>query len=267
MVAITGAGVSTECGIPDYRDSRGEWKRKPPLRYQEFVATREARRRYWARAMLGFPIVRDALPGRAHFALAVLEKAGLLHHVITQNVDRLHQKAGATRVIDLHGRLDRVVCLACGERTSRDSYQHRLEAANPGFVALPVLAGPDGDAELELDASRFEVPDCLGCAGVLKPDVVFFGESVPSERVDQVMGLIDEAELLLVAGTSLMVWSGYRFVKRARERGMNVVAINLGTTRADSELTLKIEADAGAALERVARALAPEPGGPLPRES
>jgi NAD-dependent SIR2 family protein deacetylase len=256
LVAITGAGVSTESGIPDYRDERGDWKRKPPIRYQEFVSSPVARRRYWARSMHGFPVVRNAQPGRAHLALAALERAGRLRYLITQNVDGLHQKAGASRVLDLHGRLDSVFCLDCSELSSRDEYQGRLHAANSGFAPVPASAAPDGDADLEsADESRFEVPGCPRCGGLLKPDVVFFGESVPRERVEEGMSRVDEADLLLVAGTSLMVWSGYRFVKRARERGIDVAAVNLGKTRADRELSLKIEADVGETLEQVARAL------------
>jgi NAD-dependent SIR2 family protein deacetylase len=256
VVAITGAGVSTECGIPDYRDARGEWKRRPPLRYQQFVSSAEARRRYWLRSMLGFPLVRDAAPGRAHHALAALERSGRLHHLITQNVDGLHQKAGASRIIDLHGRIDRVLCLGCGERGDREALQDRLRAANPAFEPLPAIAAPDGDADLDRPGEAgFEVPGCLRCEGVLKPDVVFFGESVPRERVTEALGLVDEADLLLVAGTSLMVWSGYRFVKRARERGVDVAALNLGRTRADGELALKIVADAGEVLARVVLSL------------
>jgi NAD-dependent SIR2 family protein deacetylase len=256
LVALTGAGVSTESGIPDYRDERGEWKRNPPLRYQEFVGNERARRRYWARAMAGFPVVRDAGPGRAHRALAALEESGRLHSLITQNVDGLHQKAGARKVVDLHGRLDRVRCLDCGEISSRDEFQVRLQEANPAWLSLAGSAAPDGDADIpNADYSLFEVPGCLDCSGLIKPDVVFFGESVPRERVDEAMSLVDEADLLLVAGSSLMVWSGYRFVKRARERGTEVVAVNLGKTRADDELAFKLRADVGATLERIARAV------------
>lgn len=261
MVALTGAGVSTEAGIPDYRDERGEWKRNPPLRYQEFVGSEIARRRYWARAMAGFPVVRDAAPGRAHRALAELEESGRLHHLITQNVDGLHQKAGTRRVVDLHGRLDGVRCLDCGDASARDDLQERLQAANPEWSALSASAAPDGDADLAIvDYERFEVPGCLRCSGPLKPDVVFFGEAVPRDRVDQAMARLDEADLLLVAGSSLMVWSGYRFVKRARERGIDVVAVNRGRTRADGELALKVESDCGATLDRVARVLVPSAG-------
>jgi NAD-dependent SIR2 family protein deacetylase len=258
LVALTGAGVSTESGIPDYRDERGEWKRNPPLRYQEFVGSERARRRYWARAMAGFPVVRDAGPGRAHRALAALEESGRLHHLITQNVDGLHQKAGSRKVVDLHGRLDRVRCLDCGAAASRDEFQDRLQAANPAWLSLARSAAPDGDADLpSVDYSLFEVPGCLDCSGLIKPDVVFFGEAVPRDRVEEAMSLVDAADLLLVAGSSLMVWSGYRFVKRARERGTEVVAVNLGKTRADDELAFKLSADVGETLERVARALAP----------
>jgi NAD-dependent SIR2 family protein deacetylase len=253
LVALTGAGVSTESGIPDYRDERGEWKRTPPLRYQEFVGSDRARRRYWARAMAGFPALRDAEPGRAHRALARLEESGRLHHLITQNVDGLHQKAGARKVSDLHGRLDRVQCLNCREVAPRDEYQDRLEKANPAWLSLSVSAAPDGDADLEdADYAGFHVPACSRCSGVLKPDVVFFGESVPRERVGEVFSRVDEADLLLVAGSSLMVWSGYRFVRRARERGIEVAVINLGRTRADGEVTLKLQADCGETLEAVA---------------
>lgn len=256
LVVLTGAGVSTESGIPDYRDERGEWKRNPPLRYQEFVGRESGRRRYWARAMAGYSVVREAVPGRAHRALASLESSGRLHHLITQNVDGLHQKAGATRVIDLHGRLDRVRCLDCGEVSSRDEHQTRLEEANPGFRSGAALAAPDGDADLDgIDYEKFRVPACRCGSGLLKPDVVFFGESVPRERLLEAMSRLDEADLLLVAGSSLMVWSGYRFVKRAREQGTEVAAVNLGVTRADGELSLKLVADVGEALSRLARAL------------
>ena len=267
LVALTGAGVSTESGIPDYRDERGEWKRSPPLRYQEFVGSDRARRRYWARAMAGFPVVRDAAPGRAHRALWALEESGRLHHLITQNVDGLHQKAGARKVIDLHGRLDRVRCLECGEPVSRDEVQLRLEDANPGWLSVSAFAAPDGDADLEtVDYGRFEVPACLLCSGLLKPDVVFFGEPVPRERAGEAFSRVDEADLLLVAGSSLMVWSGYRFVKRARERGVGVVAVNRGRTRADDELLLKLESDCGAILERLTRVAASgNPCPPVPR--
>jgi NAD-dependent SIR2 family protein deacetylase len=253
LVALTGAGVSTRSGIPDYRDRQGAWKRKRPMGFQEFVTSESARRRYWARATVGFTLVRDAAPNASHYALAALEGAGRLHHLITQNVDRLHQRAGASRVVDLHGRIDRVRCLSCGELFSRDDHQGRLLQANPDLHATAVGDAPDGDADLEgIDYGSFRVPDCLACSGVLKPDVVFFGESVPKERVSEAMSRLDEADLLLVAGSSLMVWSGYRFVRRARERGIRVAAVNLGATRADEDVVLKLDADCGETLRGVA---------------
>jgi NAD-dependent SIR2 family protein deacetylase len=262
LVVLTGAGVSTSSGIPDYRDRRGAWKRKPPMRLQEFVTSEGARKRYWARATAGWALVRDAEPSAAHRALAELERAGRLHHLITQNVDRLHQKAGATRVVDLHGRIDRVRCLSCGDVLSRDEHQARLQGTNPGFHAAAVGEAPDGDADLVgADYEAFRVPDCLACSGILKPDVVFFGESVPKKRVAEAMAQIDEADLLLVAGTSLMVWSGYRFVKRAHARAIPVVSVNLGVTRADDELALKLDADCGETLRKVADSILGRPPG------
>lgn len=256
LVVLTGAGVSTGSGIPDYRDHRGEWKRKPPMRFQEFVGSEKARKRYWARAMAGWNLVRDAEPSSAHHALAALEGARRLHHLITQNVDRLHQRAGASRVIDLHGRIDRVRCLSCREVLSREEHQRRLEESNPEFRAAAAGKAPDGDADLEgADYASFRVPGCLACSGVLKPDVVFFGESVPKERVSAAMARLDEADLLLVVGSSLMVWSGYRFVRRARERGVPVASVNLGATRADGELTLKLVAECGEVLRALTAAL------------
>jgi NAD-dependent SIR2 family protein deacetylase len=256
LVVLTGAGVSTGSGIPDYRDQAGEWKRKPPLRFQEFVSSEATRRRYWARAMAGWQLVRDASPNAAHVALVDLERAGRLHTVITQNVDRLHQKAGSSRVIDLHGRIDRVECLGCGELGSRAEHQRRLEESNPTFPVGRVAHAPDGDADLEaVDFDAFRLPACMRCAGVLKPDVVFFGESVPRERVLEAMARVEECDLLLVVGTSLMVWSGYRFVKRACELGTPVAAINLGKTRADSELTWKLDGDCRQALGEIAGAV------------
>ncbi len=249
LVVLTGAGVSTESGIPDYRDRHGEWKRSPPMRFQEFIGSERARKRYWARAMAGWALVRDARPNSAHRALADLERAGRVHHLITQNVDRLHQRAGASRVVDLHGRIDRVRCLSCGDVLSREEHQKRLRETNSGFRANAVGEAPDGDADLEgADYDSFRVPVCLVCSGVLKPDVVFFGESVPKERVSDAMGRLDEADFLLVAGSSLMIWSGYRFVKRARERGIPVAAVNLGATRADGEIALKVRAECGEVL-------------------
>lgn len=264
LVVLTGAGVSTGSGIPDYRCEAGEWKRKPPVRFQEFLSSESIRRRYWARAMAGWRLVRDAAPNTAHVALTELERAGRLHHLITQNVDRLHQRAGSVNVIDLHGRIDRVRCLDCGELASRDEHQLRLEEANPDFHADFTAHAPDGDADLAgADYDSFRLLACRQCTGMLKPDVVFFGESVPKDRVTDAMAKVDEADFLLVVGSSLMVWSGYRFVRRAREAGIPVAAINLGMTRADSELTWKLRADCGQALGEIAATVTS--GGRAPR--
>ncbi len=246
---MTGAGCSTRSGIPDYRDRDGEWKRTPPIRFQRFVESTLARKRYWARSMVGWTLVRGASPSEAHLSLAALEAKGRTTGLITQNVDGLHQKAGHRAVNDLHGRIDRVCCLGCGETSARTAFQQRLESLNPSFRDLSASFAPDGDADLtDLDFESFEVPACEACGEVLKPDVVFFGESVPSDRVAQAMAAIDEADALLTVGTSLMVWSGYRFVKRAAKVGIPVASVTLGRTRADEEIDLKVDAECGAVL-------------------
>jgi len=256
LVVLTGAGCSTGSGIPDYRNRDGEWKRKPPIRFQEFIASAQTRRRYWARSMVGWKLVESARPNTAHEALAALEASGRLRYLVTQNVDGLHQKAGSVRVNDLHGRVDRVGCLDCGETSSRLEFQLRLSAMNPTWRHLHASYAPDGDADL--DGVRFEafhLPECARCSGALKPDVVFFGESVPRPRVDEAMAGVNASDLLLVVGSSLMVWSGYRFVKRAREAGIPVAAVNLGKTRADAEIDVKVRAECGEVLQAVVAAL------------
>jgi NAD-dependent SIR2 family protein deacetylase len=256
IVALTGAGCSTGSGIPDYRDETGEWKRKPPLRFQHFIASAENRKRYWARSMVGWGLVEAARPNAAHAALATIEMSGRLRYLVTQNVDGLHQKAGSERVNDLHGRVDRVCCLGCDARLSRVSFQERLVLMNPQWRSRTAGFAPDGDADLEGVAfESFRVPECTRCSGVLKPDVVFFGESVPRPRVEEAMANVDAADLLLVVGSSLMVWSGYRFVKRAVERGVPVAAVNFGRTRADAEIRVKVRGDCAAVLDAVVRAV------------
>jgi len=241
LFVLTGAGCSTESGIPDYRDAVGEWKRTPPILLQTFVADEHARRRYWARSLVGFRRLRAARPNDAHRALASLERQGRVAQLVTQNVDRLHQAAGSCNVIDLHGRVDVVRCLGCERRTPRDDLQAELARRNPGFLALDALQAPDGDADLEgIRFDAFDVPSCENCGGLLKPDVVFFGESVPGERVRQAMAAIDAADAMLVVGSSLMVYSGYRFVRAMAEAGKPIAAINLGRTRADDLLALKV---------------------------
>jgi NAD-dependent SIR2 family protein deacetylase len=246
LVVLTGAGCSTGSGIPAYRDDEGAWAHRRPMTFAEFSGSPGARRRYWAGSLRGWPRVRDARPGAAHTALAALEDAERAR-IVTQNVDGLHQKAGARRVIDLHGRLDVVECLACGARLDREDVQALLLSWNGPAAAGP--ARPDGDTQVEGPLDDFHVPDCRECGGILKPSVVFFGENVPRSRVDQAMDALARADALLVVGSSLMVYSGYRFVAAARSRGRPVAALNLGRTRADGELQLKVVGDCGALLE------------------
>ena len=285
VLALTGAGCSAPSGIPDYRDLRGAWKHSKPMSFAEFTGSAAARRRYWAGSLRGWPRVRDARPNPAHVALAALEALGQLRRVVTQNVDGLHQRAGSRRVLDLHGRLDVVECLGCGARVGREDLQKLLEAWNPEFAdgsatwgranrgqdthghgtqrldrswggalpphpPTPPLGGarPDGDTGVDVPLDGFRVPDCRECGGILKPGVVFFGENVPRERVAAVHQALEAADALLVVGSSLMVWSGYRFVRAARERRLEVAAINLGRTRADAELSLKLEEDCAEVL-------------------
>ncbi|MCB1777076.1 MAG: NAD-dependent protein deacetylase [Candidatus Competibacteraceae bacterium] len=249
LFVLTGAGCSTDSGIPDYRDRNGDWKRRQPIRYQEFVAQVSTRRRYWARSLIGWPAFARARPNATHIALARLEAAGFVHQLVTQNVDGLHQRAGSRRVIDLHGRLDAVVCLSCGIQVDRAALQEVLERDNPAFTTLAATLAPDGDADLEhIDFSHFQVPDCAQCGGILKPAVVFFGESVPKPRVERASRRLAEAEALLVVGSSLMVLSGYRFCQQAVARGQPIAALNRGRTRADDALTLKVEQYCEAAL-------------------
>lgn len=244
LFVLTGAGVSTDSGIPDYRDAQGQWKRKPPVTYQAFTGDAHVRRRYWARSLIGWPVIAQARPNEAHRALARLETRGSILGLVTQNVDGLHQRAGHRQVIDLHGRLDRVVCLSCGHGLPRALFQQTLTQSNPGWSELPALRAPDGDADLEgVDFDAFKVPDCPRCGGMLKPDVVFFGESVPAQRVRAARDWLAAADALLVVGSSLMVYSGYRFVLQALEQGIERVAVNLGQTRADAQLTLKVDGD------------------------
>lgn len=242
LFVLTGAGCSTDSGIPDYRDSSGEWKRRPPIRYQEFVGNERARKRYWARSLAGFRRMRLARPNDAHHALAMLERRGRIAQLVTQNVDGLHDAAGSENVIDLHGRIDTVRCLGCRRRSSREELQLELERRNPDFAALDAVEAPDGDADLEGVAfESFDVPACEACGGMLKPDVVFFGENVPAERVHRAMAPIVTSDAMLVVGSSLMIYSGYRFVTAAVDAGKPIAAINIGRTRADDLLALKIE--------------------------
>ena len=257
LVVLTGAGCSAPSGIPDYRDADGAWKHTKPMTFADFTSSAAARRRYWAGSLRGWPRVRDARANAAHLALARLEHAGRVVRLVTQNVDGLHQRAGSRCVVDLHGRLDHVECLGCGALVHREDVQSLLLAWNPGFAA-PGVDGevrPDGDVRVAATPDDLQVPDCRECGGVLKPRVVFFGESVPRSRVEDAFAALDEADALLVVGSSLMVYSGYRFVRAARERGRPVALVNLGRTRADGECCLKLERDCATLLaEAVAAA-------------
>jgi len=242
LFILTGAGVSTRSGIPDYRDADGNWKRTPPVTYQAFMGQETIRRRYWARSLIGWRRFGSAAPNEAHRALAKLEALGRSEILLTQNVDRLHQSAGSAQVIDLHGRLDQVRCMGCELRISRAEYQEDLERLNPAWRAFDAADAPDGDAELDhADFSAFEVPACSRCGGILKPDVVFFGENVPRDRVEAAMTHLDRADAMLIVGSSLMIYSGFRFAQRAAAGGKPMAAINMGKTRADDLLSVKIE--------------------------
>ena len=256
VVALTGAGVSTESGIPDYRSPEALAKPRRPIQGPEFARSPEVRRRYWARAMVGWERFREAEPGPSHLALSSLERAGLVTSVITQNVDRLHQKAGSERVIELHGALAEVACLDCGHVESRDDTQARMRAHNARGSAEEAEIKPDGDADLDDDVvAQFQIPECVPCGGVLKPRVVFFGDAVPRPVVDDAFARVEAADVLLVCGTSLAVFSGYRFLRRAVERAMPIAIVNRGPVRGEDRATLKLEDSTGRVLRAVADAL------------
>lgn len=248
VFVLTGAGCSTASGIPDYRDENGAWKRRPPVMIQAFRGDSQVYRRYWARAYAGWPRFAAAAPGAAHEALATYEATGRVACLVTQNVDGLHQKAGSRAIIDLHGRLDEVVCLVCSTRWSREGIQAAMAEANPRWRTSATIA-PDGDADIDAAAiESFDPPRCEQCDGPLKPDVVFFGENVPGPRVTDAWNALAAADAVLVAGSSLMVYSGFRFVKRAHDSGLPIAIVNRGRTRADDMAILKIEGDVGAVL-------------------
>lgn len=256
LFVLTGAGCSTDSGIPDYRDVNGDWKRPSPVTYQAFTGDALTRRRYWARSLVGWPTMATARPGAAHHALTRIEAAGRVEMLLTQNVDGLHDAAGSRKTIDLHGRIDTVRCLGCEARTPRADLQQLLRERNPAWAALEANAAPDGDADLEgRDFATFDVPDCPVCGGMLKPDVVFFGESVPRERVQAAFAALAAADAMLVAGSSLMVYSGFRFVQAAVAAGKPVAVVNLGRTRADGLTTLKVAQPVGEALTTLAARL------------
>jgi NAD-dependent SIR2 family protein deacetylase len=250
LLVITGAGISTDSGIGDYRDEAGQWKRPRPVSHQDFMASHRWRQRYWGRSQLGYPAFLRAQPNSAHRALARLETTGRMSALVTQNVDRLHQRAGHQSVIDLHGRLDQVICMECGSVSPRAAVQKWLETKNPQLQAQSFELAPDGDADLELDFSDVQVPDCEGCGGVLKPHVVFFGDSVEKTLVEEIMTTVAQSDGLLVVGSSLMVFSSFRFVRHAHQCAIPIAALNQGATRADELFLLKV-ARSSEALERL----------------
>lgn len=249
LMVLTGAGVSLASGIPTYRDENGVWLRGAPLQHYDFVQKESVRKRYWARSFVGWPSIYDAQPNRSHQALARLESFGLVELLVTQNVDNLHQAAGQQAVVDLHGNLHKVVCLQCGSKTTRTEQQERLAEQNPLLKSLQAEVRPDGDAALPDDYfEQVALPACLVCGGVLMPDVVFFGGAVPVGRVDACLSALEKADALLVVGSSLKVYSGYRFCVRAKEWGKPIILLNPGNTRADEIAQLHIRADCGELL-------------------
>lgn len=256
LFVLSGAGISTDSGIPGYRDDTGQWKRSPPVQWPDFLRSPSTRQRYWARSMVGWPVVARARPNPAHRALAQLEAAGRVRQLVTQNVDGLHQRAGSAAVIELHGNVSQAICLDCGAQHSRADIQRRLEQDNPTFCELCATPAPDGDADLQPRLiETFRVPTCSFCDGTLKPAVVFFGESVPRQRVEDASLALERADALLVVGSSLMVYSGYRFCEWATRMGKPIAAINLGRTRADHLFSVKVEASCAAVLAPLAASL------------
>ena len=250
VFVLTGAGCSTNSGIPDYRDADGQWKRTPPVTFQAFTGDPRVNARYWARSFIGWPRIDDARPNGVHRALADWESRDGVSMLLTQNVDGLHQRAGSPNVVDLHGRLDSVVCLQCRALSSRAELQGRLAAANPDWTHLEATTAPDGDADLDgHDFTLFNVPACEGCGGMLKPDVVFFGENVPRDSAVRAGDALMTSDAMLVVGSSLMVYSGFRFARMAHEAGIPLAILNRGRTRADELAAVKIEEEAGAVLQ------------------
>ncbi len=255
VMVLSGAGLSTESGIPDYRGPTGALRTSLPMTYQTFVRDPLARRRYWARSQLGWRVVARAEPNDGHRAVARLQARGALSGVVTQNVDGLHQAGGAAEVVELHGNLDRVVCLSCLARSPRGDLDLRLREANPTWAAVASAVRPDGDVALdEASVEQFRVVDCLACGGVLKPDVVFFGENVAPAKVADCYDLVARSRALLVLGSSLAVMSGLRFVKRAVALGTPVAIVNQGWTRGDEHASLRLHLPLGPTLSSLAGA-------------
>lgn len=257
LSVLTGAGCSTESGIPEYRDDDGNWKHRQPMQFAEFVHDERSRRRYWAQSFAGWHRMSNARPNPAHHAIANLERRDYVSGVITQNVDNLHQAAGSRNVIDLHGVLQRIRCLDCNATESRNAYQSRLQDSNPEWRASITAIAPDGDARISVDKIRsFDIPECLNCGGIVKPDVVFFGEPVPGSRVMKAKRMLQQSDALLVVGSSLMVFSGYRFARFASEAGKPIAIVNRGTTRADKLATRKFTTNCAELLSSAVSRLA-----------
>ncbi|MGI9203499.1 MAG: NAD-dependent protein deacetylase [Woeseiaceae bacterium] len=256
LAVLSGAGISTGSGIPDYRDHNGDWKHSQPMQFNEFVRSGRSRKRYWARSYVGWQRFSGAKPNAGHHALAGLEASGKVDTLITQNVDRLHQAAGSDQVIDLHGELSRIRCVDCDMTRARAGFQADLKARNPAWHSAVSEFKPDGDAELAAGShGDFVVPDCGHCGGIVKPDVVMFGEAVPKERVEQALDAVERADALLVVGSSLMVFSGFRFARHAQKLRKPIVIVNQGRTRADDMAALKLEADCSEVLPRIHESL------------
>lgn len=256
VFVLTGAGTSTGSGIPDYRDEAGDWKGAAPVTWQAFTGDPGVYRRYWARSHVGWPRFSRVLPNAAHLALAELGRRGPVDVLVTQNVDGLHQRAGSPSVIELHGNLGSVTCLDCGARTGRNALQLDMAAANPGWDPGPAAFAPDGDAHVAAEAeAAYRPPRCAVCGGMLKPDVVFFGENVPRARLELALEALDRAEAMLVAGSSLMVYSGFRFARIAHETGKPLAILNRGATRADALASLRLQGEVGATLQDAAALL------------
>lgn len=249
LMILTGAGVSTDSGIPAYRDEDGAWTRQQPVQHGDFMENLNTRRRYWGRSLVGWPVMQRSRPNPAHQLLAKLEQRQYSELLVTQNVDRLHQRAGSQQVLDLHGRADQVLCMSCAYRCERQWVHERCFDMNPQFRRYHADTAPDGDADLEVGFSDFRVADCPRCGGILKPDVVFFGDNVPKARVQQSLDALQASDGLLVVGSSLMVYSGFRFCRYAREWNKPMAALTLGRTRADDMLDLKLNARIGETLK------------------
>ena len=255
LFVLTGAGISTDSGIPAYRDAEGNWKSPPPVQHKEFLTQLPVRQRYWGRSLAGWHTMRDAQPNSAHKVLAAMEQAGLVELLVTQNVDRLHQKAGSQAVIDLHGRADIVGCMGCDYEITRDQMHELCRELNPTFEAPLSAPRPDGDADFETDFSHFKVPTCPHCQSVLKARVVYFGDNVHKEVVYNAINALERSQGLLVVGSSLQVFSGFRFNRHAKEKGIAQAALTQGVTRADDMLDLKLSAEIAPTLEQCARLL------------